>query len=624
MRDLFIDDRGLEMSRSGDPILSGVGAVPAQAADFGGGVTPGEARGSGQGSGRSPLAGRHVCPFCGAVNESAEGACPRCTMENTADTRKATKSRIGPWYVLQSRNPAAPGMRYDTLLGFVRKGRVKARSIVRGPTTHQLWRFACQVKGLSREFGVCYSCGGVIDRATHTCPQCNRLQDPPLDPDTFIEGQSTGAVAAPAMADSAPLGAQVAISPTITLSHVAPPPAAPVAPPAEPERPPVFRELKVPQAPNQEVAGPAAAAAAPVTATPSRGDVQPLDPAAPAGEAPAAAPAAAPGGAPVPAGRRKAGDVLISAKELAAAFQLHFDSDAQPDDTSGAFRAAGYAPGGADAPLPWPPRRRRKRRVGRYVLAALLLALLGFGAFLVFDGAFRRQALAWAGAKYDSITGADLYPDLSAANRAAPKARATSQPAASNVAAVPRPGVSPETGAGAVSGAAVVTPSRRVPLPPPPEEEPDDVPARPVAPPAQPSSTGANVGRQGGTPAAGAAGPDATRASVTPVPPPIPAPAATQTARTPRVAATTGPAVAPARAATTAPVPALTLAQAQQKSRAWYFQALDAEAKDDFKTARELYKKITEELPREIDGQEVWFQDVEARLKYADKVLGVK
>src|SRR5256885_13967420 len=136
MRDVFTEGRGSELPRAGD--VSGVDSAAGPA-------------GLGQGlSGRYPLEGRHVCPFCGAVNETMEGPCPQCTMTNTAETRKATKSRIGPWYVLQSRNPAAPGMRYDTLLGFVRKGRVKARSIVRGPTTHQLWRFACQVKGLSR------------------------------------------------------------------------------------------------------------------------------------------------------------------------------------------------------------------------------------------------------------------------------------------------------------------------------------------------------------------------------------------------------------------------------------------------------------------------------------------
>lgn len=137
---------------------------------------------------REALEGQFVCPFCGAATEGHQTVCPKCTMENTPAARKATKSRIGPWYVLQARNPAAPGMKWETLLGFVRKGRIKPQSIVRGPTTHQLWRFAAHVKALSREFGVCYSCGGAIDPAANLCPQCNRLQEPPINPDTLLEG----------------------------------------------------------------------------------------------------------------------------------------------------------------------------------------------------------------------------------------------------------------------------------------------------------------------------------------------------------------------------------------------------------------------------------------------------
>src|SRR2546428_8555828 len=198
MRELYLDDRGLEMTRAGDST-----GVPGAAAARGGSDLD-EGPGAGDRApvpGAGGLQGRHVCPFCGSINDTLEGPCPRCTMENTADTRKATKSRIGPWYVLQSRNPAAPGMTHDTLLGFVRKGRVKARSIVRGPTTHQLWRFACQVRGLSREFGVCYSCGASVARETNVCPQCNRPQDPPAHPGAFLEGQA--APASPAAGPSA-------------------------------------------------------------------------------------------------------------------------------------------------------------------------------------------------------------------------------------------------------------------------------------------------------------------------------------------------------------------------------------------------------------------------------------
>jgi hypothetical protein len=145
---------------------------------------------------REGLSAKAVCPFCGSQNAIAansttnsQGPCPRCTMEDTAATRQATKARIGPWHVLQTRNPAAPGMRYATLLALVNKGQVTARSVVRGPTTHQLWRYAAHVKGLSREFGVCYSCAESVDKTASHCPHCDRAQEPVGNPDALLEAR---------------------------------------------------------------------------------------------------------------------------------------------------------------------------------------------------------------------------------------------------------------------------------------------------------------------------------------------------------------------------------------------------------------------------------------------------
>ncbi len=132
---------------------------------------------------------KKVCPFCGAINDNDGNPCPRCLMEDTQTTRTATKSRIGPWFVLQARNPAAPGMKWNTLIELVRKGVVVPRSIVRGPTTHQLWRAAGHVKGLSREFGLCYHCGGDIEKNANQCPHCNKLQEPPINPDSLLESR---------------------------------------------------------------------------------------------------------------------------------------------------------------------------------------------------------------------------------------------------------------------------------------------------------------------------------------------------------------------------------------------------------------------------------------------------
>lgn len=137
-----------------------------------------------------------VCPFCGSINEAATGPCRQCNMENTQATRQATRAKIGPWFVWQSRNPSAPGMNWVTLLSLVEKGRITPRSVVRGPTTGQLWRFAARVKGISREFGACWHCGGEVPRAARLCTNCKRLQQPPINPDALLE-TSTDANIAP-------------------------------------------------------------------------------------------------------------------------------------------------------------------------------------------------------------------------------------------------------------------------------------------------------------------------------------------------------------------------------------------------------------------------------------------
>jgi hypothetical protein len=111
-------------------------------------------------------------------------------MENSAMTRQATRARVGPWYVMQSRNPSAPGMKCSTLLALIRKGQITPRSVIRGPTTYQLWRFAARVKGISREFGLCYSCGGEVQRTSTFCARCSRSQELPPNPDALLEHEN--------------------------------------------------------------------------------------------------------------------------------------------------------------------------------------------------------------------------------------------------------------------------------------------------------------------------------------------------------------------------------------------------------------------------------------------------
>ncbi len=245
----------------------------------------------------------HVCPFCGLTREITDEfdpatPCPRCTLADTAATRSATKARIGPWHVRQVRNPWAPGMGFDTLLALVKRGQVTRDSIVRGPTTHQLWKRAGEIKGLSREFGICYSCGGEIGTQANLCPNCNRLQEPPLNPDVLLEGREP----------------------------VAPQPAArPVTPTPAPVPAPVEADDELAPA-NLDIG-----ASTPLM---SSDDMLAADEAAMARQLTARPPVATPERPPRPLRPRTPGanDALLTPQELAQAFQLGFTPGSKRSD----------------------------------------------------------------------------------------------------------------------------------------------------------------------------------------------------------------------------------------------------------------------------------------------------
>jgi len=84
-------------------------------------------------------------------------------------------------------------MTWETLVGFIRKGareaaldRARGRRRISSGGSRRRW------KGLSREFGICYSCGTSIDPSASLCPQCNRLQEPPPNPDALLEASREG------------------------------------------------------------------------------------------------------------------------------------------------------------------------------------------------------------------------------------------------------------------------------------------------------------------------------------------------------------------------------------------------------------------------------------------------
>lgn len=501
------------------------------------------------------LDGKQACPFCGAVSERTSSPCQRCGMENTPDARKATKARIGPWYVLQARNPAAPGMRFETLLGFVRKGRVRARSVVRGPTTHQLWRFAAHVKGLSREFGLCYSCGSAIEPTANICPQCNRLQEPPVNPDVLLEDRGEdGSSAAAAGRGGSPVYRELPAPVEAAKPPTPEPDEAEIVIPAFGAFGPDEAEVKpieTPKAPepapipvpnwfqsSPPVAPPVQPASSPAPRAASR---PPLD------ENPFSIPSSPP--------RKKntnggggGGDTFLSAKELAAAFKLSFDPSANmdaveipdqmpaaalPEDFLSAMpkapaRQAAAAAATPPMQLPGPmgagaaparPRGSRWSVVRRVALFMLILGGTGFGVMMWVDPAFRQKTVDWSKSRFAKLHAYATAEDMKAPHAASPSPapsaehRAKREPdiltapptprepaaepkAPAAVIEQPKAAVEPEpTSAKAPTpppAPAIPTPPAVAPAPSPAAETPAPKPA-PAAPPANGAAAAAKA-----------------------------------------------------------------------------------------------------------------------------------
>jgi len=279
-------------------------------------------------------------------------------MENTALTRQATRARIGPWYVMQARNPAAPGMKCSTLLALIRKGQVTSKSVIRGPTTHQFWRFAARVKGISREFGVCFSCGTRLDSKAVECPRCGKGQELPANPDTLLEGDlPTGPVgyedvkSFPPPADDSRMGHAAVETATLEMDNLKS--RRPVTPP-EPATGPTEAEEYSVAVPSPTAVPPPAKTQQPPTPGPVKPNLAGLT--SDSGSRPRQQ-------------RPKRQDNVLTARDLATAFSLQYEPYSRPG-------------------------QRRKSRLGRAIVMTIVLLLMGGGALIYFVPSLQDKAIA--------------------------------------------------------------------------------------------------------------------------------------------------------------------------------------------------------------------------------------
>ncbi len=112
-----------------------------------------------------------ICPYCGA-GQPASVRCRGCGGLFEPLSRQATLNAMGPWFIREPDRPFQPGCSYETLVRMVDRGRITKTTIVRGPTTRQLWTIARRVSGVAHLLGYCHACDASVDPGDHACHAC--------------------------------------------------------------------------------------------------------------------------------------------------------------------------------------------------------------------------------------------------------------------------------------------------------------------------------------------------------------------------------------------------------------------------------------------------------------------
>ena len=117
-----------------------------------------------------------LCPYCGHVQTHPTDRCRACGGFFDPLSVKVTHQMMGPWYIRDRHMPFRPGANYDVMLKQIERGRIKPNTIVRGPTTRQLWSLARHVPGMAHKLGYCHACGkDGVDSQDDNCAGCGAV-----------------------------------------------------------------------------------------------------------------------------------------------------------------------------------------------------------------------------------------------------------------------------------------------------------------------------------------------------------------------------------------------------------------------------------------------------------------
>lgn len=113
-----------------------------------------------------------ACPLCGET-QYEQSVCKQCGGKLDADGLLLAEASFGPWFIRDEDNPFAPGMTYDLLVEKIGDKKLNRFSLVRGPTTRQLWILAKRVPGIAHLLGRCHRCDEHVDPTSLACHMCD-------------------------------------------------------------------------------------------------------------------------------------------------------------------------------------------------------------------------------------------------------------------------------------------------------------------------------------------------------------------------------------------------------------------------------------------------------------------
>jgi hypothetical protein len=153
---------------------------------------------------------------------------------------------MGPWFIRDHSGPWRPGCSIETLRELIRRGKVTADTILRGPGTKQFWNFAGRTPSIANLLGVCHNCRAGVKPDDYSCKTCGAVFTPDPDrqhlglaPVHILPGEASPEIVATACSDT-PAPVPVIAPPTpVFASPAKPPPDS--APASRAERRPVAK-----------------------------------------------------------------------------------------------------------------------------------------------------------------------------------------------------------------------------------------------------------------------------------------------------------------------------------------------------------------------------------------------